>query len=133
MNEMIELTKKLGIIKNIIFIGALSHEELSEYYATADLFILPSFSEGFGLVIIEAMSSGTLVAVSDLPAIHDIVKEGETGFFFDEISATAISRKIKYIMLNLHNFDDVKCRGREYVVKNFDWEIVKNNYLKQGL
>jgi len=126
--EMIRLTSQLKITDNVIFTGALPHEELPPYFATADLFILPSFSEGFGLVIIEAMSCKTLAVTSNLEVIHDIITENETGFFFEAINKVAISEKIIFVLKNKEKFENIREKGRQHIIEKFDWNIVSNNY-----
>jgi glycosyltransferase involved in cell wall biosynthesis len=123
-----ELTKKLKIEENVIFTGSIPHNELPPYFATADLFILPSFSEGLGLVIIEALSCKTLAITSNLEVIHDIICDNETGFFFEEINKDAISEKIITILRNKGKFENIREKGRQYVIEKFDWNIVKSNY-----
>ena len=128
-NEMVELAKKLGISRNVIFTGSIAHNDLPPYFATADLFILPSFSEGFGLVIIEALSCKTITLCSDLPAIHDIIIDNETGFYFKEISPNIIGNKINNILSNKAKYKYIRENGRQHVIDQFDWNIVKENYL----
>lgn len=127
-NEMIALTKELNVEENIIFTGAIQHNDLPPYFATADLFILPSFSEGFGLVIIEALSCKTLTVTSNLSEIHDIISENKTGFYFERIDAKSISEKIISILKNKEKHEPIKETGRQHVIANFDWRIVKSNY-----
>jgi len=127
-NEMIDLSKKLKVSDSVVFTGAIPHNDLPPYFATADLLVLPSFSEGFGLVIIEALSCKTIAVTSDLPSIHDIINEGHTGFFFKKINTFEISKRINYIISNYNTFNHVKDNGRNYVVLNFNWNIVVNNY-----
>lgn len=127
-DEMIKLAKTLNVDKNIHFLGAVPHDELPPYFATADLFILPSFSEGFGLVIIEAMSCKTLAITSNLEEIHDIIIENETGLFFKKITKDTISVKIISVLQNIEKYENIKEKGRDHVIEYFDWNIVSNNY-----
>jgi glycosyltransferase involved in cell wall biosynthesis len=126
--EMICLTRKINIVGNIIFTGALPHEQLPPYFATADVFILPSLSEGFGLVAAEAMSCGTFTITCDLPVIHDIIKDNETGFFCEIGNSKSISDKILYVLDNFDTLNHIKIRAKTHAVENFDWRIVSDNY-----
>jgi glycosyltransferase involved in cell wall biosynthesis len=129
-NEMSELAESLSISNNIIFIGPIPHVDLPPYFATADVFILPSLSEGFGLVIIEAMSCGTIPIATDLAVIHDIIQNNITGIFIDIKNPIDISQKIINYLSNKEKLVPMKVKAREFVVNNFDWEIVKKNYSK---
>lgn len=73
-SEIIEKAKKSS---NIIFTGNVSNIE--EYYAASDIFVAPSYREGFGLVVIEAGAMGLPAIVSNVPGQIDAIKENETG------------------------------------------------------
>lgn len=72
-----KLVKQAKESKNIIFTGNVSNVE--EYYAAADIFVAPSYREGFGLVVIEAEAMGLPAIVSNVPGQIDAIKENETG------------------------------------------------------
>lgn len=65
---------------NVHFVGTLKGQDLACAYAAADLFVFPSLSETFGLVVLEAMSSGLPVVVRDHGGVLDIVQDGQSGF-----------------------------------------------------
>lgn len=62
-----------------LFVGFKKGEELSRYYAGADVFVFPSLTDTLGLVQLEAMACGTPVAAYPVPGPLDIVKDGKTG------------------------------------------------------
>lgn len=69
-----------------VFTGMLQGEELSQAYASGDVFVMPSESETLGLVVLEAMSSGLPVVAARAGGIPDIIPEdleGKTGFLFN--------------------------------------------------
>lgn len=65
------------------FVGYLKGEELSQAYASADMFVFPSALETFGLVVVEAMAAGLPVVSSRVGGVPDVVKEGVNGYTFD--------------------------------------------------
>lgn len=69
-----------------VFTGMLQGEELSQAYASGDVFIMPSESETLGLVVLEAMSSGLPVVAARAGGIPDIIpdeQQGKTGYLFN--------------------------------------------------
>ncbi len=74
------LSAKLGIDQLVSFVGAKEQDELPAYYAAATAVIMPSDYESFGMVALEAMSSGTPVVASQVGGLQFLVRDRETGF-----------------------------------------------------
>jgi len=70
--------KSFGLDNLVRFVGQVSNDDLPFYYNLADLFVLPSVNQGeaFGMVLLEAMASGTPVVASDLAGVRTVAKEG---------------------------------------------------------
>jgi len=83
----------------IVFVGGKSWREVTEYYALADVCILPSTSEPWGLVVNEAMICGLPVIVSDrCGSAHDLVVDGENGFVFDPYNEAELVERMRYFV-----------------------------------
>ena len=80
MNRLQALSVKLGIDSLVRFVGAKEQAELPRYYAAASAVIMPSDYESFGMVALEAMSSGTPVIASQVGGLQFLVRDQETGF-----------------------------------------------------
>lgn len=78
-DELRDEVVKLGLEDNVKIPGFASGEELYAYYSVSDGFVLPSISEGFGIVLIEAMAAGIPVVATDIPGVNEVVVDGETG------------------------------------------------------
>jgi glycosyltransferase involved in cell wall biosynthesis len=68
------------VADQVVFLG--KHQSVDELLACADLFLLPSKNESFGLAALEAMACGTPVIASSMGGIPEVVTHGETGFLF---------------------------------------------------
>lgn len=76
----VERAEELGITDKVLFLG--KHSSVDELLACADLFLLPSKNESFGLAALEAMSCGVPVIASNMGGLPELVTHGETGFLF---------------------------------------------------
>ena len=75
-----EKAQELGVKDRVLFLG--KHQSVDELLACADLFLLPSKNESFGLAALEALACGTPVVGSNLGGLPEVVIHGETGFLF---------------------------------------------------
>ena len=76
----VERAEELGVADNVLFLG--KHQSVDELLSCADLFLLPSKNESFGLAALEALSCGTPVIGSNTGGLPEVVIDGETGFLF---------------------------------------------------
>ena len=84
--------RELGISDRVRILGFVNQSQLASIYRAADLFVLPSLYEPFGLVVNEAMLCGCPVAVSDrVGAKYDLVREGENGYVFPTGNVEALA------------------------------------------
>ena len=78
------LASRLGVAERIRFVDPQPHHILSSYYRAADLVIVPSRSESFGLVALEAAACGTPVVASAVGGLLNLVDDGDTGFLIED-------------------------------------------------
>jgi glycosyltransferase involved in cell wall biosynthesis len=74
------LKEMKSLLPHALYMGFLKGDDLSRAYASADIFIFPSTTDTFGNVVLEAMSSGLPVIVTDKMGPREMVKHGRTGF-----------------------------------------------------
>ena len=74
----------LHALKDVHFFGFQNQSELPKFYASADVFVLPSENEPWGLILNEAMCAGLpIIASKEIGAVPDLIREGRNGFLFD--------------------------------------------------
>ena len=78
-DELVRLAGELGVASNIRFVGALHRDALADLLSAADVTIMPSFSETFGLVALESAAAGTPVIASRTGGLSESVSEGVSG------------------------------------------------------
>ncbi len=83
LDEMKDLVRKYGLKKRIKFLGWVPQTVLLSCYKRADVFVLPSFSEGLPYVILEAMAYGKAVVASNVSGLNEVITDGMNGMLFD--------------------------------------------------
>jgi len=93
-----ELVKESNLGDCVTFVGQVPNEEVLEYMAASDVFVLPSLSEGFPLVILEAMASGLPIVATKVGGLPEIIKEGDNGFLVEPKDSVEITEKVLLLL-----------------------------------
>ncbi|MHC5772766.1 glycosyltransferase family 4 protein [Nostoc sp.] len=121
-----QIVNELGMSDFTTFAGRLSQDILPTYYAAADVCVVPSHYEPFGLVAIEAMASNTPVVASDVGGLQFTVVHEETGLLAASQDVDAFASAIDRILLNPEWRDELGKAGRKRVESKFSWDGVAN-------
>ncbi|UBF25924.1 glycosyltransferase family 1 protein [Kovacikia minuta CCNUW1] len=119
-----EIVAELGMGDRVHFPGRLSPEELPTYYAAADVSVVPSHYEPFGLVAIEAMACGTPVVASDVGGLQFTVVSEETGLLAAPKDDAAFAVAIDRILADPAWRDQLGQAAKARVQAKFSWEGV---------
>jgi D-inositol-3-phosphate glycosyltransferase len=98
MIRLKSLAKSLQIHDSVSFLGLVKHEELPYFYSAADLCVLPSYYESFGLVALESLACGTPVVGTNVGGLEDVIRQGETGYVVADNSPFRLARKIALLL-----------------------------------
>ena len=126
------LAKNLGLGKKVIFLGKVEDHILPKLYNLADICVLPSIdkSEAFGIVALEAMSSGTPVIASDLAGVRSVVSKKETGLLVKPGSVQNLADMIQLLLKNPRLARQYGQAGRQRVLDLYTWEKIGENLNK---
>ena len=114
------LKDDLGIGDLVTFLGRRSQECLPYYYSAADVVVMPSLYESFGMVALEAMACGTPVVASDVGGLSFVVRDGETGFLVPERDPHALADCLGHLIRNPELRAYLGKRGIE-VAREYAW------------
>ncbi|MCK6564373.1 MAG: glycosyltransferase [Dehalococcoidia bacterium] len=112
-----------GLAANVRFVGAVPHDQLPVYYSAADVCVVPSYYESFGLVAVEAMACGTPVVASRVGGLVSSVIDGVTGYLIPWRCPGPFAEKLEVLLHNPElraNFGAAARRS----VERFRWESV---------
>lgn len=96
--DLRELAAELGIAERVIWLGPIEQEQLARYYSAADVCVVPSRYESFGLVALEALACGGCVVASRVGGLPTIVRDGENGLLVAFRSAEAFAEAISRVL-----------------------------------
>jgi glycosyltransferase involved in cell wall biosynthesis len=123
IGEYKNFAKRLGIHDNVIFMGRVDSETLLEAYAAADVFVLSSLHESFGITLVEAAACGKPIVSTRVGVAFDLIKEGNTGFFCNRSDPDDFAKKIIKIMED-DRFSENARNHRNSVLANYDWSNI---------
>ena len=98
LERLKRLRAQLGLADLVTFLGAQDQDALPDYYAAAEVVIMPSHYESFGMVALEAMACGTPVIASEVGGLAYLVRDGETGFHVPDSDPVLLSERICEIL-----------------------------------
>ena len=126
-----KLVKNYRLENNVKFLGGLTGREMIDYYNVADVFCLPSQSEGTPNVVIESLLCGTPVVASKVGGLPYIIEEGRNGFLVEPGSILSLKEKLLKGLNTEWNRMDLRNSISYLSPKNVlrEYEKVYNNFL----
>ena len=120
------LIKKYGLEDNVILTGYIPENELTTHFCMADIYVMPSTKEGFGIVFIEAMYYGLPVIAGNQDGSADALLNGELGLLIDPNNAAAITKAVEEMMMNKEFYKP----NHELLISNFGYDAYKRKLEK---
>jgi glycosyltransferase involved in cell wall biosynthesis len=108
----------------------VEHDKLPPYYCAADVVVLPSRYETFGLVALEALASGTPVVATPVGAMESIIRQGETGEVVTNGAPRLLAAGIERFIAKPHN-GAVSASAIRATIIDFDWVRVASAIVKE--
>ncbi len=112
-----------SLAKYTTITGFVSGDRKNELLTNADLFVLPSYYENFGIAVAEAMAAGVAVAISDRVHIAEDIQQAEAGWV-TPLEVRAMANSIKSALLHPEERQRRGLNGKEYAQKHYNWEAI---------
>lgn len=120
-SKLKKIAENLSIVDKIKWRGFVPYSKVPEALSQIDIFIYPSWHEGFGRSIMEALAMEKAVVAANVGGIPDLIKNGENGFLVLPHDPEELSKKIKELIESKQLREKFGKAGREWVSENFEW------------
>ena len=117
------LVGEFDLKKCVSFVGRVQNEKVPVYMAASDVFVLPSLSEGFPVVSLEAMASGLPIIATNVGGLPEVVQNGENGFLIEPRNSEEIAEKILLILRDNRLRERISRNNKEKS-KEYGWETI---------
>jgi phosphatidylinositol alpha-1,6-mannosyltransferase len=130
--NLTQLLEESSVRDQVLLVGKQPDKVLKQAYAAADVFIMPNIPipgdmEGFGIVLLEANLAGTPAVAADLEGIKDVVKNGHNGYKIGVRQSQDFANTVDELIQN--NLEEMSETAREFVLENFTWNKVAQQYI----
>ena len=122
------LATELGIEEMVTFWGTVEHERIPQFCNAADICVIASYHESFGLVALEALASGTPVVAPRVGGLSTIISDGETGYLIDNRSVGNFTRHLERLLDDDELLQRMGHAARPSVMK-YAWPLVARQVL----
>lgn len=128
--ELEKLVRAIKLEDNIVFLGHIDQKILREYLQNCLVMVLPSFTEGLGRVIAEAMACGKPVIATKVGGIPELIRDGENGFLIQPNDSEGLADKIIYFIQNPSVAYEMGEKGKKFVQEILSTEKYVCNFQK---
>lgn len=125
IDEVSELINELGLQQHAILLGWLDDSKKLDHVKQVSTVVLPSYSEGLPMALIEAMAAGKVIISTRVGGIPELVEEGKNGFLVEPGDIEGLVEKIVYILQNKHLADTIAHNNISKVMSKYN--LAENN------
>jgi D-inositol-3-phosphate glycosyltransferase len=129
MARLQKMCEVLGLDQSVVFLGKRDQDKLPYYYSAAEVLVMPSHYESFGMVALEAMACGTPVIASEVGGLAYLVRDGETGFTIPAEEPDALCEKLTWLLNDSKLHQKMSGQAAEYA-KDYAWEKITKQIVK---
>lgn len=129
MKRLQAMRQELNIHNLVTFLGAKDQNVLPNYYAAAEMVIMPSHYESFGMVALEAMAMGTPVIASEVGGLAFLIKDGVNGFHVPTRDPEALAERIHTLLVDTTCREQLSRQARENA-QQYAWPRIADRMMK---
>ena len=122
VNQLKDKVTQAGMYERIVFVGEQDFSDIPDIFSALSVVVALSDNEGFGLTILEAMSSGAAVLASEAGAWKEVVREGVDGYVVPVNDLSAVKDKLESLLRDESKIAKMGIAGRERVLQHYSVE-----------
>ena len=122
-------TASLGLVDNVIFLGKIDHKKIPDLYAVSDIFVLPSLSESFPNVMLEAMAMRKPIVITKVGVVPELLDDHENAILVEPGNSVELANSIVELLIDESLAANLGTRARDLVCKKYTWERVVDQTL----
>ena len=130
MQKLKSLSRSLKIHESVIFLGLVEQEMLPFFYSAADLCVVPSYYESFGLVVLESLACGTPVVATKVGGAESAIRHGETGYIVIDNDPCRLADKITLLLSTSNGNTEFVGSVRASVTK-YSWSNITEAIIEE--
>jgi D-inositol-3-phosphate glycosyltransferase len=123
MKRLQALCDELALGQTVVFLGKRDQDKLPYFYSAAEVLVMPSHYESFGMVALEAMACGTPVIASEVGGLAYLVRDGETGFTIPAEEPDTLCEKLTWLLNDRELHERMSGRAAKYA-QDYAWEKI---------
>lgn len=121
-DDLLKILTKMDLENDVIFTGRIESQKIHKYYQAADIFVLPSYTEGLPVSILEAMACGLPIVATSVGGIPEIINDGFNGFLVPPKNETELIKKIMGLIINRNLREEFKNNSLKRIKEEFNGE-----------
>jgi len=130
LQRLERLTRSLKIRESVTFLGLVEQERLPFFYSAADLCVVPSYYESFGLVLLESLACGTPVVATRVGGAESVIRPGETGYVVIDNNPSRLADKIA-LLLSMSNGNTEFVSSIRASVSQYSWSNITEAVIEE--
>lgn len=125
------MARELKIENSVSFVGSVAQDRLPLFYSAADICVIPSYYESFGMVALESLACGTPIVSTDVGAVRNIMPRGEMGRIVSDNSPNKLAHEVSALLLSQEENSALQIEMRRSAIAEFSWVNITNMMLRE--
>lgn len=128
--QLIELSRKLDVANDVVFLGEVKHDIIAEFYSQADVFVMPSLSESFPNVMLEAMAMEKAVVATKVGVVPEVATDKENAILIEPGDEEQIANSVITLFSDASLRKKLGANARKLVEETYTWDSVAKKTLQ---